>query len=450
MTLTSAKPMHVLQIVMKNTSTLDYSLPVLWGIRQKYPTAKISILYTTLNKKQILRDSIFLEEFCCENDIQQYDYSSFIVGVPAVFKALILRFFERSYSDKLSLVELRRDKFRNFGKVLKSVLVRYMKPVELRISALLVRAKRILPSLAPDIILFDNRTVTDCYGRDELYRYFEKERKPVILLPHAPHYIHATDEFCRFDEHNSNLMPSYTEHWMPFKFGTPWEVAMEHKTQFIKIGYPSLDSRWWNHIRQDADDRDGITCLVMTRKCLPEGKVRPQGYDHFTLDYEEVVRFYRMLKNVVDKLSYSVNIVIKPHPSSSEPENRKILDQVGLTGYAITYESFYELLPRVDMVVSQFTTSLAMPIAYNIPTMVVAAELQQFVHRQWPVLEKYYQGLKYFTNEADFEDKLAEMFTTIHEPQKKMADYEHLRQFFEDRAIDTAIDRIDKIMAKKS
>ena len=72
------KPLHVLQIVIKNTSTLDFSLPVLWGIRNRLPKAKISILYTFLNKDQILRGSEYMSDFCAENNINQYDLCDFL------------------------------------------------------------------------------------------------------------------------------------------------------------------------------------------------------------------------------------------------------------------------------------------------------------------------------------------------------------------------------------
>ena len=437
---------HIVQIVIKNTSTLDFSLPVLWGLRKKYPDARISILYTSLNKNQILRSSKFMTNFCGENNIRQYDLCDFLITGSLLMPRILRRAFSQSYSDKLGFKELRRNGIRNSISTIKAVIVSYIRPIERAMSRLFVNNSQILNRLNPDIVLFDNRSAYPFLGRDEIYTYFDAHRKPVVLLPHAPHYIDPTSEFCRFDEYNENLMPAYTEHWMPFKYGEPWKVAPAHRDQFIKIGYPGLDSRWWEYISSNKQENIKIRCLIMARKFLPEGEKRPSNFDQFTLDYEEAASFYAMVEKAVRGSGIEIEIVVKPHPSSSEPENRKLLSKVGINNYIISYDSFYDLLPSVDIVVTQFTTAISLPVAYGIPTLVVETKLQNYVHKSWPLLADYYLNLEYYSSSHEFPAKLSQLLNMVNLEFECLKDRRLLREFFDDNALDLAINRVEKLM----
>ena len=311
--------MHIVQIVIKNTSTLDFSLPILWALRNKHPKAKISILYTCLNKNQILREGNFANKFCHENAIKQYDLSDFLF-IKNVFLAKLIRgIFSRSYSNKTGY---REDKFAalfNLSSFFKSISLSFFYHIEKIISKFIVHIENVMPTLDPDLILFDNRSITNFYGRDIIYKYFESEKKPVVLLPHAPHYNGPSDEFCIFDEKNSCFMPEYTEHWMPFKYGEPWKAAPEHYNQFIKIGYPGLDSSWKDYIfANNKETTDTIRCLVLTRKFLSKNFSRPNNYDESTLDYYETYNFLKSLHDSIKDKGVCVEIIVKPHPSSSK------------------------------------------------------------------------------------------------------------------------------------
>ena len=107
MALNKFKKMHVVQIVIKNTSTLDFTLPVLWKLRQKHPDIKISILFTSLSKAQILRQSNFMEEFCEKHQINQYDFCDFFPSRFLLLKKIVNLLFKNSYSDKLEIEDLK-------------------------------------------------------------------------------------------------------------------------------------------------------------------------------------------------------------------------------------------------------------------------------------------------------------------------------------------------------
>ena len=441
---------HILQIVIKNTSILDFSVPVLWGLRNKYPNARISILYMSLNKNQILRNSKFITHFCFENHIDQYDLCDFLTLNSLFISSIFRRLFSQSYADKLSFKEIRKAKKNNLKSIFKNVILGYLRPIERLISKLFVCKKQILNKINPDIVLFDNRSSYPFAGRDEIYKYLELNRKPVVLLPHAPHYIDPTNEFCRFDENNEDLMPSYTEHWMPFKYGEPWKVAPAHRDQFVKIGYPGLDSCWWEYLSKTYQGKTKTRCLLMARKSLPEGEQRPHNFDEFTLDYEETLNFYTLVGKAVRDSGIEIEIVVKPHPSSSEAENRKMLNQAGLENFIISYDSFYDLLPSINIVVTQFTTAISIPVAYGIPTVVVETKLQHYVHNRWPLLAGYYLKLQYYCRPQELSVVISRLLNMPSVQAQSLADKKLLREFFDDNAIDLAINRLEKLMVRNN
>ena len=446
MALTKFKKMHVLQIVIKNTSTLDFTLPVLWKLRQKHPDIKISILYTSLSKNQILRQSNFMEDFCKKHQIDQYDFCDFFPPRFLLLKKLVNRLFKNSYSDKLEKEDLTKFSQNNIAHLLETMLLGFRRPIERILTKSLVNTDQILPSLQPDVILFDNRSVSNFVGRDDFFRYMETQKKPVVLLPHAPHYIGSTSEFCRFDEMNDCLMPEYTEHWMPFKYGQPWKVVPRHKHQFKKIGYPGFDGEWWHFLKDGVSNNDKIRCLVLTRKFLPESKVREDGFDEATLDYNETLDFLKALRDAIRQTGLDIEVVVKPHPSGSRLQNEKVFHAAGFEEYEINYESFYQLLPRIHLVVAQFSTSLALPIAYGIPTMLVETKLQHSVHRRWPLLAELYLNLQYYSLKSDVITKFEQMTSDYLSGNSNSKDRKLIEKFYEPDPIGLAVARVEALV----
>ncbi len=442
------KPVHILNVVIKNTSTMDFTLPLLWGLRKNNPDIKITILYCVGNKKQILRDSKFVDEFCEQNSINQYDFSDFMKSPFGFLKPLWRAIFVHSYSDNISFKSFLKVKgLYTKIKLFWFLVLRGIKVAEYQIGKRLVDTENILPHLNPDFILFDNRTVTRFYGRENFYSYFEKKRVPLALLPHAPHYNSPTDEYCPFDEQNKNPLPPYTEHWMPYKFATPWLAAPEHKKQFIMTGYPGLDKKWIAHIMQKKKPENGLRCLVLTRKFLPKDNIRPENMDPFTLDYAEVFEAFVHIKDAIDKCDTKIKLVIKPHPSSSKTENIALLQEAGITNYEITYESFYELLPNIDFEVSQFSTSLVLPVAYGIPTIVLNTKVQQMIHKQWDIVRDMYLGLNFFAENyivmhSQFQEVVGILQGKI-DNKKVIDDIQYISNYCDTNSINKIINRIN-------
>jgi hypothetical protein len=429
---------HYVQIVIKNTSILDFSIPLLWATREKYPNSKITIFFAVINRKQILRDSLFFENFCRSNNIDIVELSDFLDIKSRTTLKYIRNIFKESYSDKISLKTL----IKNNGKGLKSYFMRFLRPIEKTIMQFFLD-KQFMDKLNPDYVLFDNRTSTSFIGRDEMYNYLEKNKIKTALLPHAPHYIYPTNEYCSFDEKNKDIMPKYVEHWMPFKFGKPWNVSPKGtKEQFIFTGYPGLDTLWKDYIYNKNNKKDNnLNILIMTRKFLSEGQEKKENSDPFTLTYDEVYEFYDTLAKSIFKLNNKIKVIIKSHPSSSKPELVRILEDVGFKNYEITYELFYDLLPKIDRVISQFTTSLVLPVSYKIPTLIFEDNLQVYVNDSWNVLKTFYSQLSFYIKDDEL-NKNIELFISNKSHELATQDYYHLRKYFDDDSINRCLNRM--------
>jgi len=212
----------------------------------------------------------------------------------------------------------------------------------------------------------------------------------------------------------------------------------------VKIGYPGLDSRWWEYISSGSQVNGRKRCLLMARKSLPEGAQRPPGFDPFTLNYEETADFYALVAGAIKDAGIEVEVVIKPHPSSSEPENHKMLSQAGLENYILTYDSFYDLLPSIDVVVAQFTTALSLPVAYGIPTLLMETNLQRYVHERWPLLEEYYTNLQFYSRPCEVINTLKEILSKTE--RECTEDIDLLRKYFDDNALDLAVERLEALL----
>ena len=82
----------------------------------------------------------------------------------------------------------------------------------------MVNTDRILPSLQPDVILFDNRLSVSLLAVMTFSDTW-KHKKSLLFCYLMHHITLSNGEFCRFNKMNDCLMPEYTEHWMLFKMG---------------------------------------------------------------------------------------------------------------------------------------------------------------------------------------------------------------------------------------
>lgn len=436
--------MHVLHIVIRNTSSLDTTLPLLRKLALE-GGHRVSVLYCVGDKRQILRDGDFFFHRLREWGVEQWDFADFLRPAFRWMEPVWRATFRVTSLDALPLRSvLRRPSFEALWSFL-SAQPRIRRLLERRLGRLIVDSGRILEELNPDIVLFDHRARVDFYGREYFFDYFERRRVPVLLLPHAPHDIRPTSEFAPFDE-QGDAFPDYCAYWVAFHHAKTQEVVPDRPESFIYIGYPGLDSEWMEALRDwgTVQPERPLRALITTRRFYPKGVAVPET-EHFVATYEEVEEKVRNAVESLRATGREFDLVIKPHPSASRPHLRELLEDIGVTECEISYEPWYALLPSLDLVISGFTTSLMLPLLFRVPTVIVNSDVQEYVH-QWDVLERLYTGCSNFVRKpgdlgATVAAVLEEMESATPAPCA-VADAQHIRSFFPDAAAERGRDAV--------
>lgn len=436
MTMNFKKNLVLLQIVTKNTSTLDYSLPILWKTRKEYPEARIVVLFSAGNKKQLLRHSVFFTDFFVHHGIEVLDFSDFLKTKSGWFKKLWQKFTVSSPSDALSFF----DKIKH--------------ALEKRLASQFVDLSQVLPGLNPDIILFDQKTFTEgFYGKNIFYDYLIWEKKPIVLMPHAPHFINPTDEYFSFYEKNPDIT-DLADFWKPFQFGKPEENLPTRASHFPFVGYPGLDAEWLEYLLKGKTARTEttLTCLLVIRKFLPKGFVRPENYDPFTLDYTDMKDFLTGVGQALKKNGVTVKLLVKPHPSNNFKMTVDLFKTLDLPPWEISFEPFYGVLPQVDFGIGLFSTANVIPMLGGIPMILVNTKLHQFVHQSWDVLADMYRGLDNLaSNSNELDVSLKNIVDHLYKgrPGDIYRDGAYLRKFFPDGSLAKIMSRIKTLLGKE-
>lgn len=441
--------MNILMLVIKNTAALDFALPILWKIKQEHPRAQVSVLYCTLSRKKILRESRFYSKILSTCGINQYDFADFLQAPYAVLRGLWRRLCSRSNWDSLSWDR----RLRQFpaGKQVAYYLQGFISHLESFLTRK-VNFQQILPSLNPNIVLFDNTIVTHS-GQEYFYAYFSSVKKKVILLPHAPHHS-TTTAFTPFDEAGEEL-PDYCEFWMPFKFDRTWERLLERKSQFAYVGYPGLDSEWLdqfksgNHLHlteksRSSCSKESLRCLFIIRKFLSKGQTRtPDVY--LTYDYDEFSYYLNLVGTALKNAEVDIELIVKPHPSNDLQTVKDVFSGSGIPNWQITRESVYVLLPECDFVISLYSTTMLIPAMAGIPVVLLNSRIQSVVHQE-DAMKRLYTGLYfYLENPEDLPLRLKEVIGIAYEQRRTNqavwnGDIEHLRYFYPDGAMHKALE----------
>lgn len=458
--------MHILQIVIKNTSTMDFTVPVLIEARRRRPEVRITVLYCVLDRHNILRQSQFWDRLFTENHIQQVDFSDFLRPVFRPFEGLFRKLFSGSKADKIHfheawnfyLLNSRKRAYtgfvlylmREYGwrRLLANLFQSAATFVENRVTTKLVNTEAILTRLNPDFVLFDNRSMTQFPGRDDLYAWMYRHRVKVALLPHAPHLRDPVREFCAFDEKGESL-PDFCEFWVPMKFGEPWRQVPDRRGQFQITGYPGLDSAWLERCRRGfggskpyASPSKKIRCLFVMRRYMPQGEVRPANLDPYIVDYQDVFGPLTALARSFAELGRDVELILKPHPANNYSMLAADMAHSGFSAWSISHDPIYPLLSEVDLVVGLFSTVLLIPAMAGIPTILIRTRLQDTVHSEWPLLENLYTRLSNYVPEIEALTPALDRALAQVDSGSGNDDDSHLRQYFPDKAIDNVLCRM--------
>jgi hypothetical protein len=433
---------HILGVITKNTSTLDYLLPLIEPLGREPWVGSASIQLCSLNRRQILRRSSFYEQTLTRLGVRAEDWLDSLPG-PFRWALPLWRHLLR---------EAPKDRSGRWGPRA-GPLGRARNRLAQRLSGSLLSRipfRKALEEHLPGIILFDNRSLANPYpGKEAFHCVCRQMRPPIVLLPHAPHHT-GTEAFTPFSQ--DEPLPDNCIYWTPFPEDRPWVAYPHRKHQFEWVGYPGLDSRWLGRLRPDPTDPDQpeLRCLLIIRKVLAPGKQRPPGHDAYIFDYDEFMRYANLLRDATAAANGRIQVVVKPHPSNSYPMIRKLLAEEQLD-WQITFEPIWAELDRTDLVVSLYSTTLLMPALAGIPTVLMHSRVQDDIH-QWEPMRRMYTGLQYYLDEPEvLGDVVAEIIGHLRhgtDPPPWQKDIEHLRQFYPDGAAERCLASLRRIAGK--
>jgi len=433
--------MKLLLLMIKNTAVLDFVTPLFWKAKEKNLSLDIKILYCGLSHKQILRKSKFYTQEFNKQGVKQYDYASFLKFPFSLLSSFVRRIYANSRFDRVEWVS-------DLNRILPPlkigfILINFLNKLK---GSFLSRVnyKWLFKFFDPDLILMDHTIIRNFPGAEYVFEYFEKEKKKIILLPHAPHHS-STKAFTPFSKDKD--LVDYCEYWMPFKFDKTWKVAPKKKKQFQYSGYPGLDLDWLKYIKAGRKSiNKPLKCLLIVRKFLGPG-VKLQKRQEYIYNYKEFTKLLEQISRVINQNQIEVELIIKPHPSNDFNELNQVLSESNLKNWQISYEPVYSLVNKIDMVISLYSTTLLIPAMAGIPVILLHSSKQTFSHKD-KVMKKLYTNLSFYARDKRNLLKVYnEVVNSISTNRKELSskienDIKHLRLFFPKKAAERCLKRL--------
>ena len=179
--------MIILQLVTKNTSTLDYSLPLLWELCEKNPEYKIFILYCVADKRKILRESRFYSDELKKIGATEFDFMSLLPKKIQWAEQFFRYFFKVSESDQKGFSDFRGTPNRWFIKKLSILfelsLAKLQIIIERLFLTLFLHIDRMIDHINPDIVILDNRKSVSFIGDRILFNNIFERNIPKVVVP---------------------------------------------------------------------------------------------------------------------------------------------------------------------------------------------------------------------------------------------------------------------------
>ncbi len=423
--------MKILHFIIKNTSTLDYAAPIYYKCQGR-GKINVTIFVAKLDKNEIFKGSIFWAKFIKDNNIVVKSYLDYLIINNHFIKKLILKIvFYTNYFDNLLLKYKNIEKSYGCGGLIiffyKLGFI-FFKKIESIVGRKLINHNKVLDDISPDIIFFDNRGDTKIYGRNDYFKWFYSRKRPVYLLPHAPHLRDPISEFVPFDSSGEEL-PLFAEFWMPFKFGKPWLAVEERcKDQFFFTGYPGFDSDW---LSQFKSRNTNAVCFLMRQYVY----IKNEKTDSYVLTHEETFSAIKNILIALNSINSNIKLILKPHPSNNINQINQDLLAAKIYNVQITNEPIYECLNMADIFLGFFSTALLVPAIAGHKTIFIDSSLQPIIYKQWDILSELYKNWPVASNHyIDIADKIKNYQNSIN--------CSNIRNFYEDNAVDNILNRI--------
>lgn len=432
--------MQILQLFFKNSSTLDFTLPIFWHLKNKEISTQTTLFYWGLSKSEFFFHSPYSEKLFAELGIVELTLANF----PKKNMGMIVRLMSRLSAFYRLPVTPTKDALFSFH--LKSILENIFYKIFIRakifIETNLVDYEKLYDFLEYDVLFFDNRAEIKNLDYDKIFSWLDSKKAQVILCPHAPHYVRETEGFAPFIPNRVNIT-DYCQVWYTHKFSKPWIGNDEFRDQFKFSGYPGFDEKWVKYIKDNFEvvKNDSIfTVIIIGRKFYHKGVRKINSKEFVTMTYDEMKIYLNYLNQTLTKLLMSIgkklHIIYKPHPSSDLALADDLLKEVGVESFEIFTDLLYFAIPKANLVISPYSTSLLIPCFFEIPVFLINSPLQEQVNSFWDKVKEMYTGLAYFCiDEEQFEIKISHYFKNINIKGIATQDRFHLLEYFPENSL---------------
>lgn len=435
--------MKIIQLIVKNSSILDFTIPFYWGIISKYKNIKVVLLYCSIDKRQLIPNNTwYIKNLKKYNiDIIEYDLlnlfeckfflNNFFRFISKEYNETTPNYFEKKNIINLSLVSKLH---RIIIKILFKLSSKYLNLMTHKIDF-----KGFINRFNPDIFFLDNREDLKFIGSEVIFKSIFNSKKSKVVIPHAPHYSVSEYAFSPVNPHGKEIYDD-CDIWLPFQKAKPWISKPDLIKQFFYVGYPGLDTKWLNFCRKSKIQKTQkklINVFYIGRKFLDF-----KNSNFVTLDFNTVYsEIFQINKSFVD-LNLNYKLIFKIHPSGSFYMAQKLLKKLKIHDYEITIKPIYSHLASTDIVLSTYSTSAIIPAMAGIPTLIFKSKVQAEVNSLWKEIDKLYSNMMYFIEINQIKKTLNQILNNTN----NFNDIAHLRKYFPDKSIERCNNRIKKII----
>jgi hypothetical protein len=423
--------------VQKDTSELDFIVPLIWRIKKDNRSANISVLYGVINKKMILRKSTFYSDFFSKHKIKEYDLGDFMFKSLPSLRNYLKRKFSFSYWDGVSKTGLQG--------VIKKGFKRIIKCID-HIMISLPDYEDIFSSFQPDIIFFALRSYRTPM-KQKFFNHTYRAAKPVVLYPQGAFASTGSYEVSYGKRKNAGnrALPEFCEVWYSFSKEITSERYPLSKDQFHYVGYPGLDREWLDSLSPiyDGNAKRRLRCLFIIRKFVRNNR------DDWVFDYEEFMQIARATIDSLRKTGIEITLVVKPHPSNDFKEVEDVLSLLEYDDFEITYESIYQVIAQCDFVISISSTVMLIPVIYGLPVIFLNSSVKETFER-WKPMKDLFSNLQFYVEDLkDLDDMVNKVVSALRNgislENLTKKDIQHFREFFPDGSLDLCMKHLNSL-----
>ena len=387
-------------IILRNISSLDFIIPLIYEIKRQHPDIQFNILFCRINKTKILRGSKYYTAFLKNMDVALYDYLDFIF-VSYIIKNLIRKIFSNSERDRIT----KKNRFYEVVKRLKGKL-------EFQILNK-INFSKLYKLFDTDFVFWPPRVNLGNIEKklwDLLYKNKNSAPK-IILYPHGPYY---SGGFYRPPLPNGKVLSNNDtdnlDIWYPDS-EDDISIHYKNKNHFFYSGYPGFDNNWLAYINKKYSykgvDSKKIKCLFVIRKFTLNKN------DDWIFDTDE---FEKIAQIVCDKIIAlkDIELIIKPHPYNDYTEVVRLFSKFCKIKFKISYDSIYKAIVEADFVVSVPSTTNLLPMLLEKPIVLFNCSVLQTFYK-WEGMKKMYPDtLPFFAKNFDEIPKMVhEAYETV-------------------------------------